>query len=456
MKNRRNLFSFIACNICKVACNIYKKVRSKLKKSPITDIVRGLSHGITHFMLFLIIIGIAIFLWPQNTNAQKVDIRDLSIDLDTKSYDTLTSLQIILRLDSEEIKRKTNGKYKDEINVSFSYDIKNPEKKDTTKINLLNYPPLNDIYCYQDSITYYRVSKDVHIDKYTTTSKPVYIPLVYKTHLHTSTKIIDSLDRYYRYYDYYLSKKNLYKDTLWLKDSDSIAHNNNLIEEAERRINEDSSTYHIPNNWYNPDKKGKKRERFTASIFPADNLMLPSGRYIADKQDIHFFSNNLGLRDNNYYYNYHITLPYFPIASNTSRYINYFSNCTIEILIGDFDNINGAIRNSNKDIMINNVYPMPDQLQNGRIFYYTKDKIDAIRDNQGIILYAEDINMKNKKNKANIMKSVFTGTAIAIAFDVLVQLIKELRTLNKMRRKDDDDELNYDDNDSDNYTIIIT
>lgn len=100
---------------------------------------------------------------------------------------------------------------------------------------------------------------------------------------------------------------------------------------------------------------------------------------------------------------------------------------------------------------------MPDQLQNGRIFYYTKDKIDAIRDNQGIILYAEDINMKNKKNKANIMKSVFTGTAIAIAFDVLVQLIKELRTLNKMRRKDDDeDDLDYNDDYDDNYTIIIS
>lgn len=461
MKNIRNKLSFEEWTpyrwpLCKI-------IRPKLKKSPITTIVKALSHGITHFILFVLTIFAVVVLWPQNSDAQKVDIRDLSISLDTKSYDTLTSLKIVLHLDSEEIKHKTNGKYKDELNVSFSYDIKNPEKMDTTKIDLLNYPPLNDIYCYQDSIIYYHVSKDIHIDKYTRTFESVYIPLVYKTHLHTTTEIIDSLNRSlnrYRYpYRYtFLQGENFYKDTLRLKDGDSITYNNNLIEEAERRINEDSSTYHIHYDWYKPDKKGKKREKFTASIFPADNLLLPSGRYIASSQNIHFLSNNLGLQDNNCYYNYHISLPYFPIATNTSSYINYYSNCTIEILIGDFDVINGAIHNSNKDIMINNIYPMPDQLQNGRIFYYTEDKIDEIRDNGGIILYAEDINMKNKKNRSNLIKSVFTGTAIAIAFDVFIQLIKELRTLNKMRRKDDDDdELIYDDNnESDNYTTIIT
>lgn len=144
-------------------------------------------------------------------------------------------------------------------------------------------------------------------------------------------------------------------------------------------------------------------------------------------QNINFYSNELGLNEGNPYYNYFISLPFFSLATDTQ---NFKGGQSISIQIGDLVIMNGFYHNVNRNITYQFIYPEPDVLNNGFIYYHSSEKLQKIRENHGVIIQATDLDALNKSNKENIVYSVLVGTGVALALDILIQLFRELRNVN--------------------------
>ena len=78
-----------------------------------------------------------------------------------------------------------------------------------------------------------------------------------------------------------------------------------------------------------------------------------------------------------------------------------------------------------------------------------------IRNNHGLIIQATDIDAQNKNNRKSIIYSVLVGTGAALFFDILIQIIRELRNVNRkhdirlrLRRRKEDKDTNEVDNTS--------
>lgn len=155
-------------------------------------------------------------------------------------------------------------------------------------------------------------------------------------------------------------------------------------------------------------------------------------------QHINFYSNELGLNEGNPYYNYFISLPFLPLATDTQH---FYGGQSISINIGDLVIKNEFYHNANRNITYQFIYPEPDILNNGFIYYHSSEKLEKIRKNHGVIIQATDLDALNKSNKENIVYSVLVGTGVALALDILIQLFRELRNVNdkydKLLNKED-------------------
>jgi hypothetical protein len=89
----------------------------------------------------------------------------------------------------------------------------------------------------------------------------------------------------------------------------------------------------------------------------------------------------------------------------------------------------------NSHLQYNYVFPQPDIINNGYIEYHTKEKIEAIKKNQGVIIQAVDVKSLNHLNNLSFLYSVLVGTGLAFLIDVFIQLIKELRRVNNRRKE---------------------
>ena len=145
-------------------------------------------------------------------------------------------------------------------------------------------------------------------------------------------------------------------------------------------------------------------------------------------QHINFYSNELGLHDDSPYYNYSISLPFFNLASDTQ---NFKGGQSIIIQIGDLKIKNGFYHNVNKNITYQYIYPEPDIINNGFIYYKSEEKLQKVRDNHGIIIQATDLDALNRSNRKSIVNSVLVGTGVALIFDIIIQLFRELRNVNQ-------------------------
>ena len=174
---------------------------------------------------------------------------------------------------------------------------------------------------------------------------------------------------------------------------------------------------------------------FEASVIPAQNAYVPVvGKMTEGVQSINFYSNKLGRDPNDSYYNYFIDVDWLPSVENTSHSSGYKM---LSIQIGDVTSNRGFHRVGNKKLLYQYIYPTPDIISNGYLLYYTPEAFERVAKNHGILIQATDIDALNKNNRKSIIYSVLVGTGAALFFDILIQLIRELRNLN--RRKDDEE-----------------
>uniref|UniRef100_UPI0005C56FEC hypothetical protein n=1 Tax=Bacteroides sp. 14(A) TaxID=1163670 RepID=UPI0005C56FEC len=88
-------------------------------------------------------------------------------------------------------------------------------------------------------------------------------------------------------------------------------------------------------------------------------------------------------------------------------YRNYdYSNTNILIKFGDFAR-NGKDVRMTKPLKYQYIFPEPDMITSGSIMYSSQQKIKEVIDNRGIIVQAEDINVKNKGRSRGIHKCYY-------------------------------------------------
>jgi len=163
-------------------------------------------------------------------------------------------------------------------------------------------------------------------------------------------------------------------------------------------------------------------------LAPQRSIELPSGKFAFGPQRVEVYSINLGVRKNNPYYYYYIGLD-IPETSDGQTAIHPFT--TFSFQLGDhvrFKNL-GYIH-QNKDLKYNFIYPEPDVVNGAWIYYYTKEKMDKVRANHGVVIQAEDVQALNKNNREVFLYSVLVGLFAALFFDIFIQLIREWRNIN--------------------------
>lgn len=170
------------------------------------------------------------------------------------------------------------------------------------------------------------------------------------------------------------------------------------------------------------------------SVLPAKNIKNMSGGEDGEgSQTILIGSNNLGLSKNDSYYNYYINFGFLPPIKETNNY----SGLVISFQFGDMANNKGLFNVGNKSLLYQYIYPQPDIITNGFLLYHSDEAISNVVKNHGIIIQAIDIDALNNNNRRAIISSVLVGTGAALFFDILIQLIRELKNLN--RRKEEEE-----------------
>lgn len=117
-------------------------------------------------------------------------------------------------------------------------------------------------------------------------------------------------------------------------------------------------------------------------------------------------------------------------------YRNYdYSNTNILIKFGDFAR-NGKDVRMTKPLKYQYIFPEPDMITSGSIMYSSQQKIKEVIDNRGIIVQAEDINVKNKGDREAFINAIILGAMIAFWLDIFVNLVIKWRNLNLKEHKD--------------------
>jgi len=139
------------------------------------------------------------------------------------------------------------------------------------------------------------------------------------------------------------------------------------------------------------------------------------------RHQVSFFTNDIGVKENDPYYYYYISFPSFEFSGDLQIVF-----CTSDINTTINRNI---VYNQEKSLQYNYIYPEPDVVSNGFIAYYTEEKKEQIRNNKGVIVQAVDIDALNRQNRLSFLLSVLIGTGFAFLIDIIIQLIRELRRL---------------------------
>ena len=193
----------------------------------------------------------------------------------------------------------------------------------------------------------------------------------------------------------------------------------------------------------------KRRDDVSVKILvkPSKNLELPSGMGYGP-QNISIHSKQLGLKSEEGFwkkiglgivdanYNYYIHLPQLQVLSGDDAYFNQ----SISFQFGDINLKREGLAITNKKLLYNYIYPEPDYIGNGYIMYRGEESISKVSKNQGIIIQATDIDAQNRNTKKGIISSVLVGTGTALFFDILIQLIRELRNVNRRKEKEQSQE----------------
>lgn len=169
------------------------------------------------------------------------------------------------------------------------------------------------------------------------------------------------------------------------------------------------------------------------SVKPVKNIQNEGGENGVGEQTIYIYSNKLGLAEGDSYYNYLINFGHLPHIKETVN----FEGLDVFFQIGDETNNKGLFFRENKRLLYQYIFPQPDMLKNGYLAYTSEETISKVQANQGITVQATDIDALNRNNKKSIIYSVLVGTGAALFIDIFIQLVRELRNLN--RRKEEEE-----------------
>ena len=171
------------------------------------------------------------------------------------------------------------------------------------------------------------------------------------------------------------------------------------------------------------------------SVISAKNQPLPMrDSLIEGMQSINFYSNKLGRANNDSYYNYYIDFDFLPLVKDTQKSHGFYN---ISIQIGDVTSNRGFHHVGNKKLLYQYIYPQPDIFTNGYLFYYTDEAVNKVAKNHCILIQATDIEAMNRNNRKAIIYSVLVGTGAALFFDILIQLVRELRNVNRKKEEEE-------------------
>ena len=160
---------------------------------------------------------------------------------------------------------------------------------------------------------------------------------------------------------------------------------------------------------------------------PLNNIVAPiTHKLFPGTQDVEVVSNDLGVNRGDPYYYYYIILNWNGLLSDEDLWIE------LSLSVGEtFQYPDQILENQSVDLKYNYIFPEPDLVKDGKISFYKPEKIEQIRINHGILFQAEDISALNQSNHDAFFYSVIVGLFAAFVLDVLVQLVRELRDLNR-------------------------
>ena len=385
--------------------NTWEKVLSFLYRILITPPMRIVSivfsHGLTHFFALLITGFITGWLFFDNST---IDIKPHHIGIDlqwTNKYfalgdegdipleDSIRDLDIHIELNSNDAFLKTDGKYKNRLVLEFEGN--NSIIQPHNHKNGNPYPVFAPItQGKEDSIMIKVYSNPILSD-----ASIVIIP------------------------------ENSIYDKSFAKKSWSIHHDSTSILSVSSE--ETFPYYMIPN----PDST-----RYVYQYINNDSVltikMIPAkydvyGKMRSPRQTVNIYSNNFGVDEDNPYYYYFIAIPSSKLSGSLK-----FDFKASDLTHPDDFNFSYA---QNSHLQYNYVFPQPDIINNGYIEYHTKEKIEAIKKNHGVIIQAVDVKSLNHLNNLSFLYSVLAGTCLAFVIDIFIQLIRELRRVNIKHKK---------------------
>ena len=137
------------------------------------------------------------------------------------------------------------------------------------------------------------------------------------------------------------------------------------------------------------------------------------------KHQVVIFSDDFGMSKDNPYYYYFISFPTFSFADELRITINTYGT-------GLFDELNQR-PNIGKFLQYNYIYPEPDVVTNGKIEYFSDEKIKIVEKNKGVVFQAVDIEAQNRHNRRNFIISVLIGTGFGLIIEILILLVRDLK-----------------------------
>lgn len=411
--------------------SIYTKIIRLLRTRPFYYIGKTFSHGGVHF-LFLVITLVACSYFYIKNSSSDIKPRNIALGVSWTNKcqavttdrgnlwigDSIKNLKISLELNSKTTENETNGKYRNRIVMSFSgdgpsklegfrnidalYVLYNDKKQDSIAVTLFGDPLVSDIS--------YKVFSD-------SIFKPEGMP-------DYTTSYIDS------------SFANAWRQgkVIIIDAPDSTSSNTENRGTTLPPIIEGEPEVEMVRQ-YNGVRLAGYTTRYLQYYDHHDSIfvlkLMPAKfeydeHWHSPRQNVVIYSDDIGVKSCDPYYYYYITFPSDRIAGTLD-----FSFKASDLT----NNISGF--NYTKDIYLQYayVYPEPDVINNGYIRYFTKEKMDQIVKNHGVIIQAVDINALNRANNYAFLYSVLVGTGLAFIIDILIQLVKEIRNLNNRPKK---------------------
>lgn len=359
---------------------IYKDGQSVLRCPLLRAFVTIFSHGFTHFLALAFFCTIAVLMYNQNKH-HKITPHYLGInigrmtDFDTKHKNErriqIGDVCININLNSRTIANQTGGKYHNGIEIEFNGD---------------------SLYVNREYKHYVRHAGNNEVQQI---GEERFVDSVF-------VSVFNNVP--FEEYKFTGSSSMVLNKTFDNPKKDSIGTPVVYISDDD---NTDLSMHTI------------KSEKNVATV-----EIEPKPRDV--NHTINFYSDEIGVGAQNPYYYYYIAFPKF----------NFKGDLKIRFSISEI--VEKREYNltycESKNLQYNYLYPEPDVVGNGWLEYNSGEKKELIRRNHGIVIQAVDIDQLNKQNQRGFLFSVFVGTCVAFILDIIVQLIREMRRL--QRRKE--------------------